>query len=129
MLDRGKGKYLESYGAWAGNPKGRKPNLEYCCIEVTPNERGGAAHRHQCRRKRGYGPNSAYCKQHDPAAVAKRHSAIDARADAAWLARRYEFSGKRFYDALVRIAEGHNDPRGLAQRVIDDFTGKKPTDR
>lgn len=29
---------------------------------------------HQCRRKRGYGPDGLYCKIHDPEAVKKRES-------------------------------------------------------
>ena len=27
---------------------------------------------HQCNRKRGYGPNGEYCKQHDPEVIAKQ---------------------------------------------------------
>ena len=49
------------YGAWAGNPKGSLENPARCIKEVWPRD-GYIAH--QCRRKRGYGKDGLYCKQH-----------------------------------------------------------------
>lgn len=56
------------YGQWAGNPKGLPENKE-CCYEEVPNG-GRSPLFHQCNRKRGYGKDGLYCKQH-----AKRHPA------------------------------------------------------
>jgi len=48
------------YGAWAGNPKGQPEDPEKCIVEVYDQ---GLIPR-QCSRKRGYGENGLYCKQH-----------------------------------------------------------------
>jgi len=53
---------LYRYGAWAGNPKGRKENTSCCCQEVWPNDRGVVPY--QCNRKRGFGYKGWFCKQH-----------------------------------------------------------------
>jgi len=47
------------YGAWAGNPKGRKYHESDCAYEVFSN--WGS---YQCSRKNGHGINKLYCKQH-----------------------------------------------------------------
>jgi hypothetical protein len=113
--------YKARYGAWAGSPEGRPADLSRCCEEVTPNERGGFAHRHQCIRPRGHGPDKEYCKQHDP----ERVSARQAERERAWKDRtnkeRYQWHGREFFGALQKIADGHNDARGLAQDVIAKF--------
>lgn len=49
------------YDVWAGNPEGI-PEDETCCIESVVDYSGW--HTYQCSRKRGYGPNGDYCKQH-----------------------------------------------------------------
>jgi len=67
------------YNAWAGNPAGIPEDPARCIEEVSPNERGGFVHRHQCNRKRGHGPDGLYCKQHSPEAHAARKAAGDAR--------------------------------------------------
>jgi hypothetical protein len=80
----------------------------------------------QCSRKRGHGPEQAYCKQHDPAAVKARREANRAKYRAEWeakeKAREAERAatqlGKDAIAALQAIADGHNDPRGLAQSVL-----------
>lgn len=111
--------YKSKYGAWAGMPAGHKPDFKRCCEEVASRERWTRFS--QCNRPRGHGPDNAYCKQHDPEAVKARREAADARANEAWRKRRLEWYGSSFYDALVKIAEGHNDARGLAQKIIDKF--------
>lgn len=111
--------YKPKYGAWAGLPAGHKPDFTRCCEEVASRERW--TRWSQCNRPRGHGPDGAYCKQHDPEAVKARRAAVDARAKVAWRERRLEWYGSTFFKALVEIANGHNDARGLAQEVVADF--------
>ena len=51
------------YGRWSVNPTGRAEQPTRCVQEVDFGDRwfvGG----HQCARRRGYGPDGLYCKQH-----------------------------------------------------------------
>ena len=50
------------YHKWAGNPRGTPEDETRCVREVW--EKGRAIRSYQCLRKRGYGPNGLYCKQH-----------------------------------------------------------------
>jgi hypothetical protein len=75
----------------------------------------------QCQRKRGFGPDLAYCKQHDPVAVEARNKAASAKYNEQYNRERYSWNGRRFFDALQKIADGHNDARGFAQEVITEF--------
>lgn len=111
--------YKKAYGAWAGFPEGHKPDYSLCCEEISTNERWSK--QYQCGRKRGHGPDGAYCKQHDPEAVKARREATDAKQREKWNVKRYEIHGRTFFEALEKIAAGHNDARGLAQAVIDTF--------
>ena len=52
------------YGQWAGEPKGVKEDPTRCVEEVW------SWYSRQCSRKRGYGKDGLYCKQH-----AKNHPA------------------------------------------------------
>ena len=56
------------YGAWVGDPAG-VPEDRARCIEKVQDSTGW--HFYQCSRKRGYGKDGEYCKQH-----AKRYPAI-----------------------------------------------------
>ena len=48
------------YNIWGGNPNGYPENILKCVTEV-----GDRFHLYrQCSRKRGYGPDGLYCKQH-----------------------------------------------------------------
>ena len=49
------------YGEWAGDPKGTKEDPKRCIKELWPT---GHWNPRQCSRKRGYGPEGLYCKQH-----------------------------------------------------------------
>lgn len=109
--------YPNSYGRWAGDPKGAKPDFTRCCVGVWT--RDGWPREYQCSKKRGFGPDGAYCKQHDPEAVEKRRKAIDARESAKWNERRKEIHGPTFLKALEEIAAGHNDARGFDLRRSD----------
>lgn len=59
--------YPKSYGRWAGKPNGTKPDYARCAEHVF-----GSYYSHQCSRKRGHGPDQAYCKQH-----AKKHGGAE----------------------------------------------------
>lgn len=111
--------YKPKYGAWAGLPDGHKPDFTRCCEEVWSRERW--SRHYQCTKPRGHGPDGAYCKQHDPEVAAKRRAEVDARSKASWRKRMIEVYGQTFYEALVKIADGHNDARGLAQETIAKF--------
>lgn len=114
--------YPKSYGSWAGNPADTKPDYNRCCKEV---RESNGWHYYQCTRKRGYGPDEAYCKTHDPAAVAAREKASLEKYNEERRKERFRFYGKTFFDALKEIADGHNDARGLAQEIITNFEKKK----
>jgi hypothetical protein len=112
--------HRKSYGDWAGNRKGVKPDPSRCCAEVS-----AGWHYSQCSRKRGYGPEEAYCKTHDP--VVKKQKLEAERA--AYLVKqsaenekwKLKANAQNFLDALRLIADGHNDPRSLAIEAIKDF--------
>jgi len=57
------------YGRWAGNPKGYPEDPERCIERVLPK---GEWISRQCQRKRGYGLDGLYCKQH-----AKKHKSAN----------------------------------------------------
>jgi len=52
---------LRVYDEWSGNEKGT-PEDPTRCIVAVPSWSGW--HSPQCRRKRGFGPEGLYCKQH-----------------------------------------------------------------
>ena len=51
--------HQKRYGAWAGYPQGSAPVPGRCAKEVWH-----GFHASQCTRKRGHGPEGAFCKQH-----------------------------------------------------------------
>lgn len=122
--------YRKSYGAWAGFPAGKPPDFTRCCVQVWPNERG--ARHHQCGRKRGFGPDGAYCKQHDPEAVAERQAVQAAKyhaKNAVWEQRaRAQKALDACKAALTLIRDGHNDPRYLAAKTLALFSSPPPVD-
>ena len=69
------------------------------------------------------------CGVHCAAAKKKREAASDARR-AAWRAKcdasqRLSKARADLEQALRRIAQGHNDPRSLAQEALDEFDAAK----
>lgn len=120
MSETNNSRYPEAYGAWAGNPKGQRPDYTRCCEEVTVYQ-GRWPKYTQCSNKRGKGPDQAYCGKHDPAAVAVRREKADARYTAKVNEERFKIHGKKFFLTLQKIAEGYNDSRGLACTVVDEF--------
>jgi hypothetical protein len=109
--------YKKEYGINMGR---QGPDFSRCCVEVSASI-GLHTSWYQCNRKRGHGPNGDYCKQHDPDAVKARSD----KSRAAYLEKinkeRYGWHGKKFYNVLKQIAEGHNDARGLARETIAEF--------
>lgn len=73
---------------------------------------------HQCSRK---AVRAGWCNQHHPDTVAKRQAKSQEKFDKAHNARALERYGPHFFDTLVRISEGHNDPRALATKVVREF--------
>jgi hypothetical protein len=74
---------------------------------------------HQCSRKRGFGPDGLYCKQHDPAAEKERRQTSAER----WgKEQRKRMAPYRRVDiarrALLAIAEGVNDARAAAAEAL-----------
>jgi len=109
--------YLKGYGIWAADPIGASPDYRRCCATVV---RSRELPR-QCSKLRGWGPDKAYCKHHDPARVKEKSDAAERRYNEAWRQRRYEVHGRGFFAVLEKIAAGYNDARGLAQKAVDEF--------
>ena len=86
------------------------------CQECVSTYVGSWPHHHQCTRK--HLPDSPFCKQHLPKNVEARLKTANERGAIAWRARMIEFYGKRFYDALKKIAAGDNDPRSTAIEAL-----------
>ena len=79
----------------------------------------------QCTRANGHGPHGAWCKQHNPEAVKAKREARDKAWKAKWAAERREGAFKAECQSAIRaIASGHNDPRELAQGIIDRLEAK-----
>lgn len=53
-------RYEQRYNVWGGNASGKAPDYSRCCEVVSH----GTGLSKQCSRKRGFGPEEAYCKQH-----------------------------------------------------------------
>lgn len=94
-----------------------------CAVCIFPGIRKGSPH--QCRRPRGYGPDGLYCKQHDPAVVqAKRdtqtakYKAGTEKALRTWA---YNNASEQMAKALLKIANGDNDPRTTAREALGNL--------
>lgn len=73
----------------------------------------------QCSKPRQ--DDSPYCKMHDPLKVQARREKGAERGLEKMRRRRMEISGPSFYNVLLRIANGHENPRLLAQQVLKEF--------
>lgn len=114
--------HQERYNSLGGR-SGSPADPSRCCVEVSDRQRWISYS--QCARKRGYGPEGAYCKQHDPSAVKKRNDEREAayaeeraRQNKAWELQRLAPSMKA---TLESIRDGANDVRGLAAAVLAQF--------
>lgn len=119
--------YPRSYGSWAGNTRGFPPDFTRCKTAVST--KGSCGRTHQCHRPNGFGPGAAFCKQHDPEAVSERHRKSQEKWDSAFQDRLHKMMwgtrGWACLGALRKIAEGHNDPRALAQEVLNRVEDKE----
>lgn len=110
--------YKKIYGGWAGNPKGIAPDLTRCCANLHDRYHPGG---YQCTRKRGHGPEKAYCKLHDPDVVKARRDKSEREYRIKNYANMKRAYGASFLETLRKIAEGHNDPRALASEAVNNF--------
>ena len=62
--------HLPRYGKM-GHKHGLPPKPDQCCVEIT-HYVGRWPEWSQCSKKRGHGPEGAYCATHDPEKVAAR---------------------------------------------------------
>jgi hypothetical protein len=60
--------HRDYYGRWAGSERGVRAKPDQCATSVYP---GNSFISRQCCRKRGHGPESAFCKQHAKLDVSK----------------------------------------------------------
>lgn len=96
------------------------PDPNRCAKEISA---GDGWEYHQCSRKRGHGPEQAYCKQHSPDAVKERQAKREER----WKAEQRERvrmtalseAKDAAFEACQKIAAGHNDPQALAKDVLE----------
>ena len=70
----------------------------------------------QCARKP---VQDGWCKQHDPAAVAERRVASDAKGEAETRKWAMGFHGERWLVALAKIRDGDNDARETARVALE----------
>ena len=52
---------IRRYDCWTGNPKGTREDKARCVATVSDST---GWHSIQCSRKRGFGPDGEYCRQH-----------------------------------------------------------------
>ena len=109
--------HRKAYGQWAGQPNGTPPDPARCCEEVHDR----FVKFHQCNRNRGYGPEQAFCKQHDPAEKSARAKAADEKYKQDMAKRMIANNGVNFYAALCKIADGDNNPRQTALESIKNY--------
>jgi hypothetical protein len=77
---------------------------------------------HQCQKAGHVEVDGVWlCKIHDPAAVAARRAASDAKYAKQSEKWRVEWAGAKFRQALQAIADGHNDPRACAMEALGDL--------
>ena len=114
-----KARFRPAYGHYGRD----RPDFARCAATVGS---GSVWHgSKQCSRKNGHGPDGAFCKQHDPQAIAaKRNSELAARKKAWANASRKAAFIAEAQDAIRAIAEGHNDPMTLAREILARYEGK-----
>ena len=118
--DEFKAHYRDSYGH---NRYAAKPDFARCADRVYSSDAWSGTK--QCSRKNGHGPDGAFCKQHDPVALAAKRVARDAAWRREWDQKARESAFTAESKAAIRaIAEGHNDPMTLAREILARYEGK-----
>lgn len=123
MTDNRTPEFLAQFKASYGTHMRCKPDYGRCAEDVR--DAGRWPSYHQCTRKNGHGPHGAWCRQHDPVAVTAKRDAEYSKRKSKWEAeKRASVFARECQNAIRQIAAGHNDPRGLAQSIIDKLDGK-----
>ena len=100
---------------------------DQCVAQVTSPD---GWRRSQCSRKGGHGPGGAYCKQHDPEAIAAKNAARDAKWRAEWdaadIARDNAKARDKFAAACIAyVRDIAAMPHGEdARRIVAEYEGK-----
>jgi len=112
-------KYRDSFGM-----RSKTDFKEGNCIEVV-RDAGRWPSYHQCSRKASI--DGIWCKQHSPAEIERKKQAENIKNEEERQQRMkrdfIEWNGNTFYEALLKISEGHNDPINFAREVLKK-TGK-----
>lgn len=109
--------FREQFQSAYGNNYKARPDYSRCAAEVCVGFSFS-----QCTRKNGHGPHGAWCKQHDPVARKAKAEAQKTELAREWARKDAERKFRTScVEAIRRIAEGHNDPRGLAMAIVADL--------
>lgn len=112
--------FLAQYPKGYGRNNRAQPDHDRCAESVSSDDIWYGTH--QCSRKAKHGPHGAWCKQHDPIARKAKAEARTAKWRSEMAASSANYKFKTDCQAAIRsIASGHNDPRGLAQSIIDEL--------
>ncbi|MFN7882814.1 MAG: hypothetical protein ACK5PF_07350 [bacterium] len=114
-----KAHFRPAYGRYGHD----RPDFARCADSVYSGDAWSGAK--QCSRKNGHGPDGAFCKQHDPVALAAKQVARFAawKRESDQKAREIVFTSES-KTAIRAIAEGHNDPMTLAREILARYEGK-----
>ena len=111
--------HKEKYGG-TNIHNARKPDPELCCVEVSGDTGINSFHFSQCSRKAIQGPESAYCKQHNPDFVKAKNDARQLKDNFAWWTRFGQAAAtKHVADAAVAFCAGGIDMDVFAQTVTE----------
>lgn len=108
------------YGKWAGNSIGVPEDPKRCIHTIF--DRYGSPGGHQCAKPRGHGPDGQYCKVHNPEAVkARQDKSMQAYREKMEAEMRPYRRAAAMREALQAIADGHNNPRELADETLKEW--------
>jgi len=111
--------YQKTYGP---SYRGVKADTSRCAAHVSGAGWGGS----QCQRKATCDPNEdgkpTTCKQHSDSSMNARREKQRAAQETDMAKWQERYAAPRMRAALQKIADGHNDPRSLAQEVLAQFS-------
>ena len=110
------------YGCWGGNRAGLAEDKDRCVESIWHNHSPGG-YGDQCSRKRGYGPNGEFCKQHDPGAIAKKKADCERR----WALDRKAEDERWERQAYDRLAGNYCRGIGMSKEQLEAITLDTPT--
>lgn len=119
------------YGHSHLHKKGFREDKTKCVVEVMRYV-GRWPSSGQCARKRGFGPEGLYCRQHDPKVVAEKEKIQWDKYEQDRKKRMLQFLGPAAVEVLRKIASGCNDARGAAIEFLEEhklkLTGEDESD-